>query len=53
MAINGLEERFNPPGVSTDAELSLYCQKLIDASIDNWRSRWYDKIQYCLQGILY
>jgi phosphatidylinositol 4-kinase B len=48
-----LEERFNPPGLSNDAEISNYCQELINSSVDNWRSRWYDKWQYYMQGILY
>jgi phosphatidylinositol 4-kinase len=52
-AIDELEKRFNPPGVSNDAEISVYCQNLINSSIDNWRSRWYDKWQYYVQGIFY
>jgi phosphatidylinositol 4-kinase B len=52
-AIYELEKRFNPPGVSNDAEISVYCQNLINSSIDNWRSRWYDKWQYYVQGIFY
>jgi hypothetical protein len=27
-------------------------QELINPSIDNWRTRWYDKYQYCCLGIL-
>ena len=52
-AIEKLEERFNPPRVRTDADLSLYCQNLINSSVDNWRARWYDKWHYYAQGILF
>jgi len=26
---------------------------LIEHSIDNWRTKWYDKYQYWVQGIFY
>jgi hypothetical protein len=26
---------------------------LIEQSIDNWRTKWYDKYQYWVQGIFY
>ncbi len=52
-AIEELEQRFNPHGVNTDAELFNYCQGLINDSIDDWRSKWYDRFQYYFQGIFY
>jgi hypothetical protein len=29
----------------------MHMHSLIDASIDNWRSRWYDRVQRITQGI--
>jgi len=52
-AIEDLESRLNPRKIRTDGDLSLFCQNLINNSIDNWRARWYDKWQYYMQGILY
>ena len=52
-AIESVEERFNPTGIRTDGDMSLFCQNLINNSIDNWRARWYDKWQYYMQGIFY
>jgi len=42
IAIRELESRFNPRVVS-DAELFVFTQNLINASLDNWRAKWYDK----------
>lgn len=51
--IGELKNRFYPrPNMKTHD----YCRHvdfLIEQSIDNWRTNWYDKIQYVLQGILY
>ncbi|KAF0682459.1 Aste57867_25411 [Aphanomyces stellatus] len=48
--IDGLRERLNP-GLG-----KIACQEivneLIDQSLNNWRTRWYDKYQYCCMGIL-
>lgn len=52
-AIIQMEKRFNPPDVVNDAQLNMHCQKLIDASLDNWKTRWYDRFQYWAQGIVY
>lgn len=52
-AIRSIEERLNPPNVTTDAQLNLHCQSLIDASLDNWATTLYDRIQYYTQGIFY
>lgn len=53
LAIKDLESRFNPPEIMNDLLLSEHCQKLINLSLDNWRTRWYDKWQYWAQGIFY
>jgi hypothetical protein len=52
-AIKELELRFNPPDIVNDPQLSQHCQQLINLSLDNWRTRWYDKWQYWAQGIFY
>lgn len=52
-AIRQMELRFNPPHVVGDAELNLHCQKLINDSLDNWATKWYDRFQYFAQGIFY
>lgn len=52
-AIKAIEKRFNPDGVITDAQLNLHCQKLINSSLDNWATKWYDRFQYLAQGIFY
>lgn len=51
--IKDLEERFNPTNITNDLQLSEHCQRLINLSLDNWATRWYDKWQYWAQGILY
>jgi phosphatidylinositol 4-kinase len=53
LAITEMEKRFNPTDAINDAQLNLHCQKLIDRSLDNWRSKWYDRWQYLAQGIFY
>jgi phosphatidylinositol kinase/protein kinase (PI-3 family) len=52
-AIRQIELRFNPERVVTDAQLNLHCQKLINSSLDNWATKWYDRFQYFAQGIFY
>lgn len=52
-AIRQIELRFNPDGVTTDSQLNIHCQKLINSSLDNWATKWYDRFQYFAQGIFY
>lgn len=52
-AIKAMENRINPLGVENDPLLNNHCQKLINLSLDNWASRWYDRFQYFAQGIFY
>jgi phosphatidylinositol 4-kinase len=47
-AIEELVARLNPEGSKEN-----FCFELINKSLDNWRAKWYDKIQYCLQKIYY
>lgn len=48
--IEGLKERLKP-GART-SECQLFVNQLIDRSINNWRTRWYDKYQRAWVGIL-
>lgn len=51
--ISDLKNRFFPrPNMKTQ-DYFRHVDSLIAVSIDNWRTNWYDKIQYALQGILY
>jgi phosphatidylinositol kinase/protein kinase (PI-3 family) len=50
--IKELKTRFFPTGkVMSQGECSKFIDRLIAASYDNWRTVWYDKIQYFMQGI--
>lgn len=40
LSLKELEDRFNPR-VTSDAELFVYVQGLVNKSLDNWRARWY------------
>jgi phosphatidylinositol 4-kinase B len=35
-----------------EVECTKYVDTLIESSYDNWRTRAYDKFQYCCQGIV-
>jgi phosphatidylinositol kinase/protein kinase (PI-3 family) len=51
--INALKLRFAPkPNMKTHDYLR-HVDSLIEQSFDNWRTNWYDKFQYYVQGILY
>ena len=51
--LKDLKERFFPRGRTMNREqIEQFVEKLIDDSVDNWRTNVYDKIQYCCQGIL-
>ncbi|EGR34783.1 phosphatidylinositol 4-kinase, putative [Ichthyophthirius multifiliis] len=51
--IQELYQRFNPQGISNDGDLNVFCNNLINQSLDNWRTKWYDKYQYFCSGIFY
>lgn len=36
----------------SDFDFHLFVNRLVDDSVDNWRSRWYDRYQYHFAGIL-
>lgn len=33
-------------------EAQAFVDHLIEESVDNWRTLWYDRVQYCCQGIV-
>lgn len=48
-----LKERVLPGGkIMNELECSKYVDSLIEYSYDNWRTKVYDKFQYCCQGIV-
>lgn len=51
--ITAMEARINPNKTPNDLLLNEHCQQLINLSLDNWASKWYDRFQYWAQGIFY
>jgi phosphatidylinositol kinase/protein kinase (PI-3 family) len=51
-AMEGLRDRFKLKQDLSEADCRTYINRLIDESLDNWRTRWYDRYQYCCQNIL-
>jgi phosphatidylinositol 4-kinase len=51
--ITALEARINPAGLTNDSLLNEHCQELVNRSLDNWASKWYDRFQYWAQGVFY
>lgn len=52
-AIEELKQRFMPKMKMNKYDYISHSDKLIEMSIDNWRTKWYDKFQYWMQGIFY
>lgn len=51
--IKDMKQRFFPKGIRmSELECARFVDRLIDESLDNWRTRAYDQFQYCCQGIL-
>ena len=50
--IDQLKLRFVPRPGMKKRDYIEYCDKLIEQSLDNWRTKWYDKFQYHFQGIM-
>lgn len=48
-----LKQRFYPRKNMTKHDYMGHVDQLIGQSIDNWRTRWYDRFQYYVQGIFY
>ena len=51
-AINELKKRFIPKPNMKSRDYREHVDQLISLSLDNWRTNWYDKFQYYVQGIL-
>jgi phosphatidylinositol kinase/protein kinase (PI-3 family) len=51
--IEALKARFSPRPNMKISDCLRQVDSLIEQSIDNWRTRWYDKFQYYVQGIYY
>lgn len=51
--IDELRQRFIPRKNMNKRDYISHVDKLIESSIDNWRTKWYDKFQYWFQGIFY
>ena len=51
--IEELRQRFNPRKNMKNHDYISHVNNLIGSSIDNWRTKWYDKYQYWFQGIVY
>ncbi len=52
-AISELRNRFMPKPNMKTRDYIRHVDSLIEQSIDNWRTKWYDKYQYWVQGIFY
>lgn len=50
--LEGLDRRFRTDLKSKREAAQFVNEELINPSIDNWRTRWYDKYQMCCLGIL-
>lgn len=48
-----LKSRFVPKRNMKKHDYIRHVDELIEQSIDNWRTKWYDKYQYYFQGIFY
>ena len=51
--IDNLRSRLEPKGCDKKVDIFKYVDNLIEQSIDNWRTKWYDIFQYYAQGIFY
>jgi phosphatidylinositol 4-kinase len=51
--IDDLKRRLCPRENMTRGDLLRFVDGLIEQSVDNWRTKWYDMFQYYFQGIFY
>ena len=49
-ALRELRERFKLE--MNDVACREFVDKLVDESLENWRTRWYDRYQRCCVGVL-
>ena len=51
--IDNLRQRLAPTGCDKKVDIFKFVDSLIEQSVDNWRTKWYDIFQYYVQGIFY
>ena len=51
--IDNLRARLAPKDCEKKVDIFKYVDSLIEQSVDNWRTKWYDIFQYYVQGIFY
>ena len=51
--IDDLRGRLAPKDCDTKVDIFKFVDSLIEQSVDNWRTKWYDIFQYYVQGIFY
>ena len=51
--IDNLRARLAPKDCNNKIDIIKFVDNLIRQSVNNWRTKWYDRFQYILQGILY
>jgi phosphatidylinositol kinase/protein kinase (PI-3 family) len=51
-AMVALRDRFKTAVDMSQADCREYINRIIDESLDHWRTRWYDRYQYCCQNIV-
>ena len=51
--INNLKQRLAPNNCEKKIDIFKFVDSLIEQSVDNWRTKWYDIFQYYVQGIFY
>ena len=52
-AIDELKLRLAPKDCRKKTDMLKFVDSLIEQSVDNWRTKWYDIFQYYVQGIFY
>ena len=52
-AIDNLRLRLAPKNCDNKIDIFKFVDSLIEQSVDNWRTNWYDIFQYYVQGIFY
>lgn len=51
--IKDLKERLLPEGkIMNEIEAARHIDALVEHSYNNWRTKCYDRFQYCCQGIM-
>ena len=51
--IDNLRARLAPKDCNNKIDIIKFVDNLIRQSVNNWRTKWYDRFQYIFQGIFY